>query len=364
MKPFIKPRPATPAAESTSPPAAKVSPGELTIVGVARALADEGERAAYLDRVCGGDAELRARIEGRLAEKNPALPATVPRAELMPAGMGGAAGGMAIVPMPDMQLTPAGQNRQSSFPWLLAMVLAAAVGALVVVFLNEKAGRAVAESQVKAAEVEKQAADHERTTALAGAMEAKAIASRIEQKRAEAEQLSKEAEARRLAAETEVRKARDEMSTLQKEVASERTLKEQAVAKAEQDRERQLGVQKDLAGSLGKLAAVLVEEGRHREAEPPARQAAELWGQIDPAALETQEARFSLGSALMGKGDTPGAEKELLAAIAGVEPLLASGGEPVRGRYSAMVKKLGQLYSATGRRREAAEVRKKLERLD
>jgi hypothetical protein len=117
----------------------------------------------------------------------------------------------------------------------------------------------------------------------------------------------------------------------------------------------------EFATILFKYAATLVEEGRHGEAEAPARQAAELRASLDPNGWATHEARFTLGAALMGKGDMAGAEKELLWAVGGMERLLPQAAEPERARYGAAVKKVAQLYTATGKKREATEWRKKLD---
>src|SRR5688572_30344167 len=125
-------------------------------------------------------------------------------------GRGG--GAVALVPMPDMQMTPTGQPpRHSPVPWLLATLLAAAVGALVVVFSTEKAGRAVAESDAREAKAAAEQAEKERETALANALEAKTVATRTEQKWQEADRQRTEAEAKRVAAETEAQKARNEV---------------------------------------------------------------------------------------------------------------------------------------------------------
>src|SRR5690606_29160382 len=71
VKPFIKPRPATPPSPApAAAPAPRISPNELTIFSVAAPLADPQERAAYLERACGVDADLRARLEERLQARD------------------------------------------------------------------------------------------------------------------------------------------------------------------------------------------------------------------------------------------------------------------------------------------------------
>ncbi len=358
MKPFIKPRVVAPAAAPQQP---KVSSNELAVAAVAGAMADAEERAAYLDRVCGGDRELRARIERRLADKE--LPVVASRAELMPVAAARAAGSgaMALVPMPDMQMTPTGQagaSKHSPIPWILATVLAAAVGALVVVFSSEKSARAMAENDAKTARAAAESAEGERATAMAGALEAKTIAARTEEKRQAADRERTEAEAKKIAAEAASLK-------FQAEASQSRIATETAKAELERLRKESADAQKtsrgEFATTLAKYAAALVDQGKHGEAEAPARQALELRAAIDPAAWATHDSRYTLGAALMGKGDMPNAEKELLAAIAGMEPFLPQGGDPVKARYAIAVKKLAQLYSATGRKREASEWRRKLD---
>jgi hypothetical protein len=63
----------------------------------------------------------------------------------------------------------------------------------------------------------------------------------------------------------------------------------------------------------------------------------------------------------MGKGDVAAAEKEFLTVIGAYEPILAQAGEPEKTKYAAVVRKLAQLYSSTGRKREASELRHKLD---
>ena len=64
----------------------------------------------------------------------------------------------------------------------------------------------------------------------------------------------------------------------------------------------------------------------------------------------------------MGRGQVADAERELLAAVAAIEPLLPQADDAGRARYTMAVKKLANLYSATGRRHEASDWRRKVER--
>lgn len=340
-----------------------MSPNELTVIAVACAISDPAERSAYLDRVCAEDPLLRAKVEKRMAERaeaNVATPATVQRAELMHSATRGQGGAVAIVPMPDMQMSPVGQRpvKQSAFPWLLATLLAAAVGALAVIFSNEKAARAVADNQAQSALAARQNAETERDSAITRALEANTVATRTDEKRAEAERKKAEADAKAAAADLAWQKAKEDAKRMQ-------AAADAAKAELDQSRKQLSEAQKasrlELAGVLSKYASTLVEESRHGEAEAPARQAAQLLFEQDPRGWTTQDARYLLGAAMMGKGNVVDAEKELLAAIAGMEALLPQSAEPERAKYATAVKKLAQLYSATGKRREATEWRKKLE---
>jgi hypothetical protein len=363
LKPFIKPRTAPPPAPEPPP---KVSPNELAILAVAGAIADPVERAAYLEHVCGADGGLRARLEKKLAEKNghaAAQTAMVTHAEVFPALPNRGQGAVAIVPMPDMQLTQAGHGpaKQSPFPWLLATLLAAAVGALAVFFVNEKAARALAENRAHEALGEKTSAEKERELALAGALEAKTIASRTEEKRVEAERQRTDADTRRATAEAESQKAKAEAEKLRTETEAAKRALETARQQTAGATEAQKLARLELAATLAKYAGALLDQNHHAEAVAPAWQALELRMTFDPAGWATQDVRFTLGAALMGKGDMDGAEKQLLAALSGMEPLLGQVGEPERTRRAAAIKKLAQLYTTTGKKKEAAEWRKKLE---
>lgn len=381
MKPFIKPRPPAGTPVPIPPPTPRVSPNELTVLAVASAIADPAERSAYLDRVCGGDAEFRARLEQRLAERAAAsLPAVVQRSELMPAPRPGQGGGMALVSMPDMQLSPAGPPpvRHSPVPWVLATLLAAAVGALAVIFSSEKAARSIAESKVQnaqtavvAAERAKTTAENERDAALAKEMESRTAATRSTEKLKEEERLRK-------AAEAEAEKARG-TATSASDIAEKASAQAKSAQAAEAAlksaaREKTVAFRVEQAATLEKYAAELIDHGKHGEAVAPARSAVELREQPAESAgapagaaaapvVVAPDARYLLGAALMGKGDVAGAEKEFLTVVGAIEPVLAQApaGDPVRAKYAVVVKKLAQLYSTTGRKREASDWRHKLD---
>ncbi len=356
MKPFIKPKSATP-----EPSAPKVTPNELTILTVASGIADAEERATYLDRVCAGDTALRARINERLAARS-ASPATTEHAELVRTVSAHApTNTVAIVPMSGMTLSPTlGATRQSPFPWALATLLAAAVGALAVFFVNEKAARMTAEITARDATHDKTTAEHEREEAQTKSFEARTIAERTDQKRSEAERQRDDAEKQKNAALSAAEKSRAETEQLRITTKAAQTTAETLLAKSA---EAQKAAAIAHADTLAKFAAALIEESRHAEAEPAARQCVELRTAQNADAWAVLEAHYLLGAALMGRGNVSEAERELLATAQGMEPLAAQADPANRTRYIAAVKKLSQLYSATGRKREASEWRHKLDAL-
>jgi len=365
LKPFIKsptavPTPAPVPVPVTIPAApTKMSPGELTILSVASAIADPAERSAYLDRVCAEDPGLRGRVEQRLAERA-AMQPTVQRAEMMT--MTGGGGAVALVPMPDMQMTPAGAQpvRQSTFPWLLATVLAGAVGALAVIFANERAAHSAADHQAQAAVAAKATAESERDAAIIKTLDAQTAVARANEK-------LKAEEQQRKAAETEAEKAKGEAKKATADAAEVARLATTKAATAEssakQGRDQFAAYRLEQANTLEKLATALIEQGKHGEAVAPAQSAAQLREQVQPnaPAVVAVDARFLLGSALMGKGDVAAAEKEFLTVIGALEPLQAQGGEAERTKYVTVVKKLAQLYNTTGRKKEASEWRHKVD---
>ena len=361
MKPFIKPRTATP--PRTAPEPAQAAPGvsinELTILAVAGTMQDADERASYLERTCAGDDTLRRRIEERLAERKQAV--TDGRAELMRPFPQLPQQAMAIVPMSGMQLTPTAPapSKANAFPWALATLLAAAVGALAVFFVQEKTARFSAENKTTEAETARVKADSERTDALAAALDAKTVSTRT------AAQAS-EADKQRAAALAEATKAREETDRLRKQAEDAAKAERAAKAMAETERTQSSEAQKTsttaLADTLAKLAGALIEQNRHAEAEPPARQCLELRTAQGASVWQINDARILLGAALMGRGQVADAERELLAVVAAIEPLLPQADDAGRARYTMAVKKLANLYSATGRRHEASDWRKKIER--
>lgn len=218
----------------------------------------------------------------------------------------------------------------------------------------------VAESTALNAAQEKSIAEREREEAQAKALEARTIAERTEQKRAEAERQRDDAEKQKAAAIATAAKSIAEAEQLRTATKTAQTTAEAALAKSA---EAQKAAAIAHADTLAKFAAALIEEGRHADAEPAARQCVELRTTHNADAWAVFESHYLLGAALMGRGNVADAERELLAAAQGMEPLVAAADAANRTRYITAVKKLSQLFSATGRRREASEWRHKLDGL-
>ncbi len=313
--------------------------------------------------MCDGDADLRVRLEQRLAERASAVPAMVHSTELMAGGRGMGGGAVALVPMPDMQMTPAGAPRvvkQSPFPWLLATLLAAAVGALAVILANERAARDVADHSAQNAIAAKVTAENERAEAVSKTMKAQNQIDQMAIKLKEAQDQKAAATEQAGKSKTDAEQAAATAAEATRKAASA----EAATAAAKRDAAQQKAAWRgEQAATLEKLASTLIENGKHGDAVAPAQSAIELREQPLEGAkpMVAVDARFLLGSALMGKGDLVAAEKELLTVINALEPRLPQATDPEKERYAMIVRKLAQLYSTSGKKKEAAELRKKLE---
>ncbi len=357
MKPFLKPRPATspPATPEPAQAATNVGINELTILAVAGTMSDADERAAYLERTCAGNEGLRRRIEERLADRRQAV--MDGKAELMRPFPQLPQQAMAIVPLSGMHLTPTHPApvaaKASAFPWALATLLAGAVGALAVFFTQEKTARITAETKTTEAE-------SARVEAQTSALEAKTVSARTAEK-------ANDAEKQRAAAVADSTKAREETDRLRKQTEEALRAEQAAKAMAETEHVKNMEAQKTstaaLADTLARLASTLIEQNRHAEAETPARQCLELRTAQGANVWQINDARVLLGSALMGRGQVADAERELLAAVTAIEPMLPQADDAGRARYAMALKKLTNLYNATGRRTEAADWRKKLDAL-
>ena len=402
-KPFLKPFSQTPA------PAAEedrgVSVSEITTFAVAAGMHPD-DRAAFLAHACAGDDALRKRIEQRLAARTPApVPAPAPAAAPSPAASATATpapapasvpnaelqripephlaisqnqpAGMALVPMSASQLAAITAQRQNTFPWLTAVVLAVAAGALGVFLMQEKEARhradaAMQQAAQRAETAAKEAAD---ARAVAG-KERETAAEQITAARTESEKLRATAEEQRQRADTatqqaalakaEAERQRTALAAAGKDDAGSETGKA-ALAKAELERDAIRVTQKEtvlaFADTLAKLATTQLDSSRFAEAEVSARRSLELRIMQSVPGWPLVESRALLGAALLQKNADAEAGREFAAAAADIEQLGTPINEADRARFTMAAKRIVQFYNATGRRKEGTEWKRKFDAL-
>ena len=402
-KPFLKPFSQTPA------PAAEedrgVSVSEITTFAVAAGMHPD-DRAAFLAHACAGDDALRKKIEQRLAARTPApVPAPAPAAAPSPAASATATpapaptpvpnaelqripephlaisqnqpAGMALVPMSASQLAAITAQRQNTFPWLTAVVLAVAAGALGVFLMQEKEARhradaATQQATQRAETTAKEAAD---ARAVAG-KERETAAEQITAARTESEKLRATAEEQRQRADTatqqaalakaEAERQRTALAAAGKDDAGSETGKA-ALAKAELERDAIRVTQKEtvlaFADTLAKLATTQLDSSRFAEAEVSARRSLELRIMQSVPGWPLVESRALLGAALLQKNADAEAGREFAAAAADIEQLGTPNNEADRARFTMAAKRIVQFYNATGRRKEGTEWKRKFDAL-
>ena len=402
-KPFLKPFSQTPA------PAAEedrgVSVSEITTFAVAAGMHPD-DRAAFLAHACAGDDALRKRIEQRLAARTPApVPAPAPAAAPSPAASATATpapvptpvpnaelqripephlsisqnqpAGMALVPMSASQLAAITAQRQNTFPWLTAVVLAVAAGAMGVFLMQEKDARhradaAMQQAAQRAETTAKEAAD---ARAVAG-KERETAAEQITAARTESEKLRATAEEQRQRADTatqqaalakaEAERQRTALAAAGKDDAGSETGKA-ALAKAELERDAIRVTQKEtvlaFADTLAKLATTQLDSSRFAEAEASARRSLELRIMQSVPGWPLVESRALLGAALLQKNADAEAGREFTAAAADIEQLGTPSNEADRARFTMAAKRIVQFYNATGRRKEGTEWKRKFDAL-
>ncbi len=402
-KPFLKPFSQTPA------PAAEedrgVSVSEITTFAVAAGMHPD-DRAAFLAHACAGDDALRKRIEQRLAARTPAsVPAPAPAAAPSPAASATATpalaptpvpnaelqripephlaisqnqpAGMALVPMSASQLAAITAQRQNTFPWLTAVVLAVAAGAMGVFLMQEKDARhradaAMQQAAQRAETAAKEAAD---ARAVAG-KERETAAEQITAARTESEKLRATAEEQRQRADTatqqaalakaEAERQRTALAAAGKDDAGSETGKA-ALAKAELERDAIRVTQKEtvlaFADTLAKLATTQLDSSRFAEAEVSARRSLELRIMQAVPGWPLVESRALLGAALLQKNADAEAGREFAAAAADIEQLGTPINEADRARFTMAAKRIVQFYNATGRRKEGTEWKRKFDAL-
>jgi hypothetical protein len=402
-KPFFKPFSQTPAPASEEDRGVSVS--EITTFAVAAGMHPD-DRAAFLAHACAGNDALRKRIEQRLAARTPApVPAPAPAAAPSPAASATATpaltptpvpnaelqripephlaisqnqpAGMALVPMSASQLAAITAQRQNTFPWLTAVVLAVAAGALGVFLMQEKDARhradtAMQQAAQRAETAAKEAAD---ARAVAG-KERETAAEQITAARTESEKLRATAEEQRQRADTatqqaalakaEAERQRTALAAAGKDDAGSETGKA-ALAKAELERDAIRVTQKEtvlaFADTLAKLATTQLDSSRFAEAEASARRSLELRIMQSVPGWPLVESRALLGAALLQKNADAEAGREFAAAAADIEQLGTPINEADRARFTMAAKRIVQFYNATGRRKEGTEWKRKFDAL-
>ena len=382
-----------------------MSVSEITTFAVAAGMHPD-DRAAFLAHACAGDDALRKRIEQRLAARTPApVPAPAPAAAPSPAASATATpapapasvpnaelqripephlaisqnqpAGMALVPMSASQLAAITAQRQNTFPWLTAVVLAVAAGAMGVFLMQEKDARhradaAMQQAAQRAETAAKEAAD---ARAVAG-KERETAAEQITAARTESEKLRATAEEQRQRADTatqqaalakaEAERQRTALAAAGKDDAGSETGKA-ALAKAELERDAIRVTQKEtvlaFADTLAKLATTQLDSSRFAEAEASARRSLELRIMQSVPGWPLVESRALLGAALLQKNADAEAGREFAAAAADIEQLGTPSNEADRARFTMAAKRIVQFYNATGRRKEGTEWKRKFDAL-
>lgn len=403
FKPFLKPFSQTPAPVAEEERGVSVS--EITTFAVASGMHPD-DRAAFLTHACAGDDVLRKKIEHRLAARTPApAPAPTPAAAPLPSASPAPApesaptpvpnaelqripepvlsisqnqpAGMALVPMSASQLAAITAQRQNTFPWLTAVVLAVAAGAMGVFLMQEKDARHRADAAMQQAAQRAETAAKEAADARAAAgKERETAAEQITAARTESEKLRANAEEQRQRADAatqqaalakaEAERQRTALAAASKDEAGSETAKA-ALAKAELERDAIRVTQKEtvlaFADTLAKLAATQLDGSRFAEAEASARRSLELRIMQSVPGWPLVESRALLGAALLQKNADGEAGREFAAAAADIEQLGAPSNEADRTRLTVAAKRIVQFYNATGHRKEGTELKRKFDAL-
>ncbi len=368
MKPFIKPRPFSPPQPEVEAPKPGVSLNDLTVFATAAAIPDPEERAAYLDKACVTNAAMRSRVEERLAERMATLPVAASQSTLTPPARIEAAilareqnskdsPALALVPVSAMQFPalPPQLQRQVTFAWGSATLMALAVGALAVIFYFEKDARVRAEASAKEANAaaEESLRDREKSNALA--LEAKTEAQRTADALAKAEQQRDAAVS--AAQETARLRIEAEKAAENARIAIEAGTK----AEKEQLQLTQRTATTTLADSLAALATFQLAAKSFAEAEASARQCLELRTGHGVEGWPLIEAQALLGEASLQRNADAEAERLLTAAGTAIEALGAPTNDTDRARFNAASKRISLFFNATGRRKEASDWKRRLD---
>ncbi len=346
-----------------TPPAAAPAPSGTTVPS-AEAPAPATVHAAELHRI---------------AEPHPALSPNQPA-------------GMALVPMSASQLAAITAQRTNTFPWLTAVFLGVAAGSLAVFLMQEKEARHRAETAqhqagqradtaAKEAAEARAAVGQERETAATQLAAARKDAEKLRATAEEQRQLAEAATQQATAAKAEADRQRAALEAAKKDAIAAGTAATAAtaaanaaaapdkatLAKAEQERDAMRTTQKEtvlaFADTLAKLAAAQIEGARFAEAETSARRSLELRTTQSVTGWPLVESRVLLGAALLQKNADAEAEREFTAATADIEQLGAPLADADRARLAIASRRIVQFYTATSRRKEAAELKRKFDAL-
>jgi hypothetical protein len=412
VKPFFKPFSQSPAPAAGD--GGVVTKSELTIYAVAAGMVVPADRAAFLTHACAGKDALRAKIERQLAASAPtpapvpvSVAAPVPAPEPVaapppiaahaPAPVAAPApeaqlqripesfltipqnqpAGMALVPMSASQLAAITAQRQNTFPWITAVLLAVAAGALGMLFMQEKDARQRADAARQQAGQRAETSAQEAADARAAAgKERETAAEQITAARKESEQLRVLADEQRQRAETATQqvalaKAESERQRLATEAAGKdggvTGPGKAALVKAEQERDAVRATQREtilaFADTLAKLAAAQLDGSRFAEAETSARRSLELRTAQAVTGWPLVESRALLGAALLQRNADAEAAREFAAATADIGQLGAPTDDADRVRLTLAAKRIVQFHTATGRRKEGAELKRKFDAL-
>lgn len=372
MKPFIRPQPANSPASPPPPPAShSVTPGELSILSLAAAIADPAERTAYLARACRGDDALRARIEERIearaaqtAHSQPASPAVVRPQQIAHHSQEGQA--VALVPMTAAQLANATAPRvkPNTIPWLAATLLAAAAGGLAVLFSMERTNRAKADHAAIEAQGATADARQQRIEAEAAALEIKTAAERAAQKAREERDAALAAadreKAAREAAETGRTQADERMKAAE---AAATTAREEAQREKTAATDIRNAANAALAETLSALATAQMDARNYPAAVQSARQSLEIRTTLGVTGWQLIENHTLLGTALLQTNKDADAALEIIAAAKAIESLGAPADDAAKARFADTTRRIVRFLTVTGRRKEAAEWKEKFSAL-
>ena len=285
--------------------------------------------------------------------------------------------GMALVPMSASQLAAITAQRTNTFPWLTAVILALAAGALGVFLMQEKDARHRAETaQQQAAQRAETAAREAADARTAAGKERETAAGQIATARQESEKLRATAEEQRQRAEAATQQAALAKAEADRQrLAFETARKDESatepgkatLAKAEQERDAMRTTQKEtalaFADTLAKLAAAQLDSSRFAEAETSARRSLDLRTTQSVTGWPLVESRVLLGAALLQKNADAEAGREFAAAAADIEQLGTPATDADRASLAIAARRIVQYYNATGRRKEGAEWKRKFDAL-